>query len=219
MSEELFECIKNRLQKPLPGIMSQIKMAPHPAGMTGDELLNEYKKFRITDPPPTARMSAVMILFYYSDGRLYFPLILRPTYRGVHSGQVSFPGGSYEKEDKNLLQTALRECYEEIGVDKSCIEIFGSLTDIYIEPSNFFVSPRVGWCNKLPEFKIDPDEVEELIEISVDELIGSRVAFRKKKKDGKKYSIPFFDIQDRFIWGATAMILSELKDILQECFN
>jgi 8-oxo-dGTP pyrophosphatase MutT (NUDIX family) len=217
--EDFLDCLKNILGGPKPGQESQIKMAPHPSGLKQNELYDAISNFRHLTPPNSARSSAVIILFYYQAKNIYFPLILRTKYPGVHSGQVSFPGGAQEVTDKNLEETALRECNEEIGVDISKIEIFGSLTDIYIEPSNFYVHPYVARFQEQPEFRIDREEVEELLKISVDELINGPVKMKKKIINEMPYEIPYFDIQDQFIWGATAMILSELKDLAERCFR
>lgn len=163
--------------------------------------------------------SAVLILFYADEhGHLKFPLIQRPEYNGAHSAQISFPGGKREPEDQNLVETALREAEEEIGIRKENVEVVGKMTDLFIWVSNFMVTPIVGVIDHKPNFVMEESEVDAIIETDLSDIINPL-----KRKEGtiivrKKYKIhtPYFDIDNRVVWGATAMILSELSMIVDK---
>ncbi len=163
--------------------------------------------------PP--RSSAVLLLLYPQNNELYFPLIRRPIYNGMHSGQMALPGGKMEEGDASLIQTALRESHEEIGVDKNSVEILGSLTDLYIEITHMQVLPVVGYVGKKPDFSIQVSEVDALFEIPLSHLFNPEL----KKKEwwnlrGELIEIPFYHLSEQKVWGATAMILSEFEQLL-----
>jgi 8-oxo-dGTP pyrophosphatase MutT (NUDIX family) len=146
------------------------------------------------------------------------PFILRPTYDGAHSGQVSLPGGKFEPDDRDLLDTARRETQEEIGVEGNKIKLIGSLSEMYIVVSNFKVLPVVGYLDHKPAFIPEIKEVARIIHSPLDHILDQQ---RRKEKDiivGNNYKIrsPYFDIDGEVIWGATAMILSELVTLIQE---
>ncbi len=145
------------LTRPLPGRAVQYLMAPRPR--PGAEFYDS--------PRPDSRRGGVLALFYPYEDTVYLPLILRPTYPGVHSGQVGFPGGGVEEIDDDLAATALRETYEEIGVHPSQITLLGQLTPLYVFASNYIVQPAVGWTDYRPAFKHDPFEVAQLLEVSL----------------------------------------------------
>jgi 8-oxo-dGTP pyrophosphatase MutT (NUDIX family) len=193
--------LQHDLQQPLPGRTAQFHMAPQPRpGAEMDETSH-----------PNARKSSVLLLFYPYAATVYFPLILRPTYPGVHSGQVSLPGGGFEAGDGDLIRTALREAHEEIGVDPAQVSILGQLSTLYIRPSNNLVLPVVGWSAERPTFIPDPREVALLVEASLLEFLNP--ANRRTEVwelQNRTANVPLFGIQDQIIWGATAMILGEL---------
>jgi len=201
--------LKFRLSKPLPGVTSHQKMAPkHHV----EELTN--RKY----PVPNAKKSAVQILFFHENDILKMIVIRRSVYVGVHSGQIAFPGGRYEEEDGDVKVTAFREIEEEIGIPEQKIEIIGRLSDIYVAPSNFLISVFVGYLDEKPIYKFDEREVNEVIEIPFDDFFKSDVI---KYKDFYINSIkaiseaPYFDVTNAEIWGASAMVISELLDVLQ----
>ncbi|MDX1628477.1 MAG: CoA pyrophosphatase [Fulvivirga sp.] len=207
MFDQITEKLKRRLSLPLPGMEAQRVMMPA-----------ESAKARFNLDKTDVKRGGVLILLYPKNGHTYLPLTLRPDYGGTHSGQVSLPGGKYEKEDGHITNTALRETHEEIGVNSKHITVLGTLTDLYIPPSNFRVTPVVGVIPKEPSFAIDTFEVQKLIETPVDHLLDEE---RKKRKDilvrnGRRINAPYFDIHGMVVWGATAMILSEFKMILEE---
>ncbi|MCK9422043.1 MAG: CoA pyrophosphatase [Bacteroidales bacterium] len=168
--------------------------------------------------PDNAVQSSVLILLYPMNTEIGLVLMRRPDYIGIHSGQISFPGGKYEDDDKSLIYTALREANEEIGIDPILVQILGQLTELYIPPSNFLVTPVVGYMPFRPQFKADPKEVAAIIEIRISDLLNKSNIQKKKIKlrHGLSLKVPSFFIDDNIIWGATAMILSEFRIIIQE---
>jgi len=201
--------LKLKFQQPLPGTVSHLKMAPP---NRAKELL-EKQNYLLA-----ARQSAVMVLLYPVDNQLRTVFIKRSEYDGIHSGQIAFPGGKKEKTDQNFEETALRETWEEIGIEADNIEIVGQLSDLFIPPSNFIVKPFVGYCREKPVYKIDSKEVQSVIEIDIDDFYSGKCIFEKEfvaGTAGKTIKAPYFDINGIEIWGATAMITSELLDLLK----
>ncbi|MES2517297.1 MAG: CoA pyrophosphatase [Bacteroidota bacterium] len=199
------EKLKNRLQEPLPGRIAHDKMASE-----------SRLRFKMPSPNERTRESAILILFYPSENQIFMPLILRPEYDGVHGGQMAFPGGRAEKEDENLIRTAMREAQEEIGVRLTDVKILGELTKLYIPPSNFYVQPVVGYINHKPDFYPDPREVDKVIEVPLREIINPEIVSRKiLNVRGVEVDAPFYSIQEHTVWGATAMMISELLTVLE----
>ncbi len=202
--------LKRKLQQPLPGVSSHLKMAPpHRA----HEIINHL------DNSENAKKSAVLILFFHKDNVLKMIVIRRSIYVGIHSGQIAFPGGRFEEEDIDVRTTALREIKEEIGISEDKIEIIGRLSDIYVPPSNFLISVFVGYLAEKPVYNIDEREVDEVIEIPFAEFYKSEIL---KEKDFYVNSIkaadkaPYFNTTNAEIWGASAMVISELLDVIAE---
>jgi 8-oxo-dGTP pyrophosphatase MutT (NUDIX family) len=200
--------IKEKMEKPLPGLKSQLKMAGMRRLLRGGG---------VVIPPDDAKKSAVLALFYPTDGKVYLAFIKRTEYPGVHSGQISFPGGGWEERDKDLVDTALRETEEEIGVDRKAVIAIGKLTELFIPPSNFLVTPVVAYINKRPDFSPDPDEVDRILEIPLDAFLDDS---NIREKDitifpAETLSVPSYYIEGNVIWGATAMIVSELVDVIR----
>lgn len=193
----------NNLEFPLPGEAAHL-------------IMQATSKLRLsTKPNSRTRKSAVLILFYEHKGDIYFPLILRPAYDGVHSGQVAFPGGRYEPEDESLLRTALREAQEEIGLRLTDVQILGSLTEIFIPPSNFHVLPVIATIPYRPDFYPDAREVEDIFEIKLNDIsdvniVGSSSIHIR----GEQIYAPHYEINGYKIWGATAMMISELLTVI-----
>ena len=200
------EKLSLRLQKPLPGQDAHDKMASE-----------SRLKFKMPSPNERTRESAVLILFYPAENQIFIPLILRPQYDGVHGGQMAFPGGRVEKEDENLIRTAMREAQEEIGVRLTDIEVIGQLTKLFIPPSNFYVQPVIGYMNHKPDFYPDAREVDKVIEITLEEIINPTIIGHKTLNvRGVEVDAPFYQIQEHTVWGATAMMISELLTIIDE---
>ncbi len=164
------------------------------------------------------RTAAVLALFYPDKHNLTnFLLILRADYDGTHSSQIGFPGGKFEKQDGNLQITALRETSEEVGVSMEQVKIMKKLTDTFIPPSNFLVSPFFGFTDKRPEF-ITNHEVEEIIEVQLTDLLNDDTVTYKKMSTSymKNIEVPCYNFNNITVWGATAMMLSEIKDLIKE---
>ena len=157
-------------------------------------------------------------MLYPIKNSIYTLLIQRPLYDGVHSGQVAFPGGRFEESDINLKTTALREAYEEVGIPIKEVEIIGQLTDLYIPPSNFLVTPFIGYVNLQPDFILEKKEVEKIIPVDLFSLNDIGIKFEKiiTHSSGNNIKTPFYDIDGLTVWGATAMIISELNVIVKE---
>lgn len=201
--------LNRRLEDTLPGLSAHSVMASE-------------TRLKLTMPAPNERTreSAVLILFYPSENQIFIPLILRPQYDGVHGGQMAFPGGRAEKEDENLERTALREAQEEIGVRVSDIKVLGKLTKLFIPPSNFYVQPVVGYMTFKPDFYPDPREVDKVIEISLDDLKSPSIIGRKTLNvRGIEVDTPFYNLLDTTVWGATAMMISELLMVIESIEN
>lgn len=199
--------LRARLELPLPGREAQIRMAPTPI----DE--NRFKE--IANRP--ARPGGVMALLYPKNGELYLPLMKRPGYNGAHGGQVSFPGGKAEKQDLNLIETALRETEEEIGVRAKEVSVIGQLSELFIIASNFKVLPTVGVVNYTPKFIPDPYEVEAVLEVPISQFYDMNKRGVEEMRFGK-YVIqsPYFNVDGHLVWGATAMMLSELLAVIDD---
>lgn len=147
-----------------------------------------------------------------------FVLILRKTYRGVHSNQVGFPGGRVEEHDADLMQTALRETEEEVGIPRSEVTVLRELTRLYIPPSNFWVQPFMGLMQRTPRLVPQEEEVESVLEIDIDEFMSESCLTTQTLSTSyaKNISVPAFLLNGHVVWGATAMMLSEMKDILKQ---
>ena len=162
--------------------------------------------------------AGVMALFYPNKQDITnLVLILRKTYKGVHSNQVGFPGGRVENFDKNLKHTALRETEEEVGVPKTEVEVIKKLTKLYIPPSNFWVHPYVGLMNRTPNLIPQQSEVEKILEVDLEDFLDEKNLISKELSTSyaKNIQVPAFSLNGHVVWGATAMMLSELKDLLK----
>ncbi len=163
------------------------------------------------------RIAAVMMLFYPKNNKTHLVLIVRNTYPGVHSSQIAFPGGKSEAFDASLSATALRETHEEIGIAPHQIQLIRPFTQLYIPPSNFMVYPYLGLSTSELEFNPDPNEVAGIIELPLTEFLDEKNVILRQMTTSYSVEIqvPTFNIQGHYVWGATAMILSELKETLK----
>ncbi|MEO1049149.1 MAG: CoA pyrophosphatase [Bacteroidota bacterium] len=201
--------LEQRLQQPLPGRDAQIRMSAK---------FDPAMKDKYFSAPDSARLGGVLVLFYPSNGSIYLPLMKRPEYPGVHSGQVSFPGGKKEDQDDDLIQTALREAEEEVGVVQQDVKIIGALSELFIFASNFKVLPTIGYVESRPEFIPDQKEVVQIIETDLQALRNPHTIKETDIPISKGYKLraPYFDIDGHVVWGATAMMLSELVHVINE---
>ncbi len=199
----IFE-IENKLKKSLPGLHSHKKMAPTGRNIIFPDDIKEYKK------------SAVLLALIPSKGNLYIPFIKRPQYNGKHSGQISLPGGKFEEQDVDFETTAIREANEEIGLEISKIQILGKLSSIFIPISKFIVYPYVCLYPDIENFRINEKEVEKIILVNLADLQQEKnIKTQSVELFGENHQVPFYEVENEKIWGATAMIISEFVDILK----
>ena len=201
------ERLRSRLTGDLPGEAAQYRMAPA-ARPRMDEALSVSTQ---------QRQSAVLLFLFPQQGEWRTILMKRTDGGGVHSGQVSIPGGQLEPGE-NHAQAALREFQEETGIDVNSSQLLGKLSELFIPPSNFLVRPFVAHANQRPQFEPDPVEVEELIELPISDLMNDLTVKRGtvRLSGGAWVQAPYFDVLGHTVWGATAMILSEFKEVLRD---
>lgn len=166
-------------------------------------------------PPP--KESGVLVLLYPKDEDLHTLLMLRPAYDGVHSGQVGFPGGHREREDADIIATALREFQEETGASSSGFEVLGKLTPVYIPPSRALVTPVMAYTDQLGELRPDPHEVAELIPTAIDHLLRDDILKQTTVHVSilqRDMQVPYWDVHGHVVWGATALMIAEMRKVL-----
>lgn len=205
MIREFAQKLQKSLEFGLPGAPAHSIMAP----LTRNVEPVEIGKL------PNAKKAAVLILFTPLDGKPAITLIERPAYEGVHGGQMSFPGGRIEESDVDVRYTALRETNEELGIDTSKIVTIGKLSDVYIPPSNYYVYPYLGYLPYAPEYFPDAREVKSVVTMPVsilfDPLSKGKMLI---ERPGISFEAPCYVYQQFRIWGATAIMLSELEWLL-----
>jgi 8-oxo-dGTP pyrophosphatase MutT (NUDIX family) len=197
---------KEELSRPLPGLKAQLRMAPK------GRLASRYLRPVRND----VRHSSVLILLYPDEiGRIRFPLILRTVYDGAHSGQVAFPGGKHEESDPDHHFTALREAEEELGIDPKRVDILGSLTELYVWASNYMVYPVVAIAPERPQFVPNAQEVAGYLEADLATLMSTEAlpTTELQLREGLRIRAPYFPVEGKVVWGATAMILGEMLQI------
>lgn len=206
--EHFTSWLAGRLKEPLPGLDAHLEMAPKFRILQ----INDYMNIE------NARKSGVLVLIFPDNERVKTVVMIRPKYHGVHSGQVSFPGGKYEEADGSMVNTAFREAYEEIGVEVDKSNMIGELSLLYIPPSNFLVQPVVAFLEEKPQYKPDKKEVAGIKEIFLDELFRENTLAEKEIiiNEFMKTKVPCFKINETEIWGATAMIINELKVLYRQ---
>lgn len=204
--DRLISILERKLKDPLPGKAAHLKMSPQPV---------DQRRFEAV-LPANIRNSGVLVLFYPDGKGSFFPLIKRPEYPGFHSGQMAFPGGKMEETDENVIQTALREAEEEVGIDRRQVRVLGKLSDLYIPTSNFLVSPVLGFVEHRPEFVADSNEVSRIVQTDLDSLLSPAIRKQTVLEIGGNITLntPYFEIDGEVVWGATAMILGELIEVL-----
>ncbi len=208
---DLIPLLKSRFQSPLPGKVAQNKMA-----VSG-------RKTYIPSVPTNFRVACVLCLIYPKNSEWHLVLIERmTTEKDRHSGQMSFPGGKYESSDGTYENGALREAREEIGINPEDVIILGEMTSLYIPVSNFQVYPFAGILDYAPVFKPQEKEVQEVVEVPLTLLLAEETRQRKALTIRNKYvlkDVPYFNVKNKIVWGATAMMLSEFIEIVGEYFE
>ncbi|EKT4519231.1 CoA pyrophosphatase [Flavobacterium psychrophilum] len=193
----------------LPAAIAHAKMIP-PERI---EFLNNQDFSKIIP-----KKAAVLMLLYPKNKMTHLALIVRNSYPGIHASQIAFPGGKVEDSDLSLCETALRETEEEIGVAAKKVTVIRSFTQVYIPPSNFLVSPFLGFAKEELLFTLSPDEVDQVIELPLYEFLDEKnvISTKMSTSYASNIQIPAFKINEHLVWGATAMMMSELKEILKK---
>lgn len=207
-SHNWVDTLRQRLEDPdLPGSQAHGQMSS----------IERKQRVAVADRS-TARHSAVLMMLYEKEGEWHIPLIRRPHYDGVHGGQMALPGGKKEDQDASLQHTALRETHEEVGVILPESHVIGSLSELYIPPSNLLVTPYIALAPAPPTFTPDPREVAGIFEMPLSDFFNPN---NRKEKSvtvlGKhRLKVPAFYIQEQTVWGATAMMINELIHLIEE---
>lgn len=197
------------IAKGLPGAVAHNGMAP----------ANRNQLVKNSKGPEFARKSSVLIILFPDEkGEINTAFIKRVEYDGVHSGQVAFPGGRFEETDIDLIATALREAEEEVGVNAASVTVIGKLSDLFVPPSNFIISPIVAKCLSRPEFIPDGTEVAEVFTVPLKHFLNPQFTgeYDVTYKSGEVIRIPGYYFNQYLIWGATAMILNELLQLAKD---
>jgi 8-oxo-dGTP pyrophosphatase MutT (NUDIX family) len=198
--------IKEQFKLQLPGEEAQYRMSP---------IINSRK---YKEPSDSYKVACVMALLHPKDEELFVTFIKRASSHpdDKHAGQIGFPGGKFEDDDKSLIHCALRETEEEIGVSSSDIEVIGALSSLYVFASDFMVHPFVGYLDYKPQYKLQVEEVAGIYEVPLRKLIDPayKVSRQVRLSEGFFREAPGYDIDGDFLWGATAMISSELENVL-----
>jgi 8-oxo-dGTP pyrophosphatase MutT (NUDIX family) len=202
---DIIHALRERLLQPLPGRAAQERMTGRLRPLP-DVI------------PDNARDSAVLQLLYPIDNEMHLLFIRRTEDGRAHSGQISFPGGRHEPEDASFMITALREAEEEVGIVAAEVEVLGGLTPLYIPVSYFMVHPFVAWSPRRPDYLPSKHEVSEILEIPISHLFNHRnkitTDVKPSSMPGTTLTVPAYNLPDgTFIWGATAMMLSELEEV------
>jgi 8-oxo-dGTP pyrophosphatase MutT (NUDIX family) len=195
----LLERLEKRLRNPLPGIPAQLRMIPEPR--PGHQAYYDVEGI--------SQKAGILLLLYPKDGKPVLLLTRRTDRVQHHRGQISFPGGE-QHSGESLVDTALRETKEELGIGLEDVRVLGSLTPLYIPRSNFSMYPSVAYIPKIPRFTPQAEEVAEVLEVPLEHLTDRRHLHREVWRiDGKPLDVPFYEFEGSRIWGATAMVLAE----------
>lgn len=205
---EFIKYVPKIQKQQLPALEAHAKMAP-----TERIQVQSSEYYKNNNP----KQAAVMMLIYPKKDKAHIVLMKRNTYKGVHSAQISFPGGKAEPEDKSFADTALRETREEIGIVEKEVDLVMPFSELYIPPSNFVVHPYLGISVDEPLFIPDPIEVAEVIELPLETVLDDSIIIQKEMTTSyaSNIMVPAFQTSGYVIWGATAMMLSELKETIK----
>jgi 8-oxo-dGTP pyrophosphatase MutT (NUDIX family) len=206
MQKNFIQHLERKLGQPLPGREAQLKMA-------------HVTRRLYVEAPSDARQAAVMAALFIKQGEWHVVMIERnPNDKDTHGGQISFPGGKYEAGDASMLDTALREAEEEVGIPRQAIQVLGALSELYIPVSNFQVHPFVGYLDVPPAYVLQASEVQSVLEVPLaifhDEMLRKVADIRVSPSLTLK-NVPFYDVGGKILWGATAMIMSELAAVVE----
>ncbi|MCB0563401.1 MAG: CoA pyrophosphatase [Phaeodactylibacter sp.] len=207
MNDRLIHILEENLQGGLPGQEVQYQMA-------------HVIRQRHEAAPDNARKAGVLALFYPKASEWHIVLIERSSSHpdDRHGGQISFPGGKFEAGDHTLDNTALREAKEEVGVDPKSVKLIGELTELYIPVSNFLVKPYVGYTYTTPQFRPQLSEVRSIVEVPIELLKqpeARQITDLQLTENITLRKVPYFKVYDKVVWGATAMMLNELLEVMK----
>ena len=204
---EIETALRARLAGTLPGVEAQLRFAPNP--LRPGWVAGHF--------PSDARIAAALLLLYPTEsGGAAVPLTVRASNLARHAGQISLPGGAAD-EGETLAETALREASEEIGVDPASVRVLGQLTPVHVIVSGFTLHPIVAVTHTRPAFQAAPHEVDEILEVSLDDLRdASRIRVGTRVREGVAVEYPYFDLLGHQVWGATAMVLGEFVCLIGE---
>ena len=180
--------------------------------------IEELEKLSIEGTRESNKAGVMAVFYPNKEDLTHLVLILRKTYKGVHSNQVGFPGGRVEVYDKNLEHTALRETEEEVGIPREKVIVVKKLTRLYIPPSDFWVHPYVGFTEKTPRLVPQESEVEQILEVDIDHFLDDNNLIKQRLSTSyaNDIEVPAFSLNGHIVWGATAMMLSEMKELLKQ---
>ena len=201
---EFYSSLRVSLRTPLPGVDAQLQLA-----------IVGRRVFATT--PHTAKQAAVCAVLYPSDNELRLAFIQRTTHdKDHHSGQISFPGGQVEPQDETIEDTAIRELLEETAIDISKSQVLGALTSLYIPVSNFEVHPFVIGLDEKPTVLKQESEVADIFGFDLNQLLDLSIKYKQISGSGFTIpSAPYFDLDGRTLWGATAMMTNELLEAIR----
>ncbi|HEX6976349.1 MAG TPA: CoA pyrophosphatase [Vicinamibacterales bacterium] len=203
---EIEAVLRERLAGTLPGLEAQMRFAPYPV----------RSGWKAGQFPADARLAAALLLVYPGAHGPAVPLTVRHHGLARHAGQISLPGGATDPGE-TLIDAALREADEEVGIDPTSVRVLGELTPVHVLVSGFTLHPIVGITDQRPDFRAAEGEVEEILEVSLDEIRdASRIRTGTRVREGIAVEYPYFDLHGHQVWGATAMVLGEFVCVLAE---
>lgn len=206
---EFLKYVPKITKETLPATIAHAKMVP-------PERIDFLKSNSFSSLVP--KKAAVLMLLYPKNEITHLALIVRNSYPGIHASQIAFPGGKVELYDASLSDTALRETFEEIGVAEEKVSVIRPFSEVYIPPSNYLVSPFLGFSKSELSFDLNPEEVSDIIELPLALFLDESIVVNVNMSTSyaTNISVPAFQIDEHLVWGATAMMMSELKEMFKK---
>jgi 8-oxo-dGTP pyrophosphatase MutT (NUDIX family) len=169
-----------------------------------ERLFDSFNRKELHDPSLTP--AGVLLPFFEKEGELHLLLTERTNSVEHHKGQISFPGGARDVADASIIETALREAEEEIGLPRECVEVLGTWNDVWT-PTGFVITPVVGFLSSVPSLKMNSSEVANILEVPIALFLDrTKERVEQRMRDGKRFDVYFYDFGELEIWGATAWI-------------